>query len=384
MLEIIARQNTWLPPIIDDKYIDRILKEIRVVTYDSYDWIQFVCTEPYIDFLCISVRDADMDNCVMHRFTFHENYCWNSDDEEEFEQIFLRSSYPVLYEPFCLDRIFGYYSKEYPGWHLNRYFTHPERLLDHIHHCFKRNTIKELLYKSGLDDLAFRAPKPHEVNLLATSPAEIYEVPYRVVKAVNCEYGAILLSEQRNRELLQVLNHRYPDIFKTALNDAQCSYLARLLNGDLEWPEINRLFTASRKRLSNMWSRNQYMMFVNGEETRVKQDERDKALARLDPVYEKYIDRIGIIEKQKIEFYLLDKRAEFDRDIRISNRKRDATWQERDGVYAVRYPQTINDFCREAIYMSNCLLTYLEAFVENETTILFMRKEESINTLLLH
>ncbi len=29
--------------------------------------------------------------------------------------------------------------------------------------------------------------------------------------------------------------------------------------------------------------------------------------------------------------------------------------------------------------MSNCLLAYLEAYIENDTTILFMRKEEDVN-----
>ena len=71
--------------------------------------------------------------------------------------------------------------------------------------------------------------KTHEVNLLASSPAEIYEVPHRVVKAVNCEYGAKMLSDTRNREKLNELNRRYPDMFKAALNDSQCSYLTRLL-----------------------------------------------------------------------------------------------------------------------------------------------------------
>ena len=40
---------------------------------------------------------------------------------------------------------------------------------------------------------------------------------------------------------------------------------------------------------------------------------------------------------------------------------------------------TINDFCREAVYMCNCLLTYVDAYIENDTTILFMRKTDAFN-----
>ena len=47
--------------------------------------------------------------------------------------------------------------------------------------------------------------------------------------------------------------------------------------------------------------------------------------------------------------------------------------------YMVRYLQTINDFCREAIYMHNCLMTYVEPYINNDMTLLFMRKKDDIN-----
>ncbi|MCR5156670.1 MAG: PcfJ domain-containing protein [Butyrivibrio sp.] len=381
MLEVIKREKSWYPPAIAESYIDSVLRDIHVTDRDSYDWVEFLITEPYIDILLISVRDGDKYDCCIHRFTFSEDYCWNQEEEEEFEEFFLNSKYPVLFMSSYFDRIYAYYSEKYPGWHLKRYFTNPERLLDHIHHCMKQNTIKELLYKAGLDELAVRAPKADEVNLLASSPAEIYEVPYRVVKALNCKYGAQILSDQGNRESLKELNRRYPDMFKVPLNDPQCAYLIRLLGGNLEWPEIYRLFMAGRQRLANMWSYIQYANFVSSEDSPQKREKRERLqrLANVDPVFEKYMDKIDRDELGRIAFYLLDKREEFDRDIRRSIRKRNPDWQERDGEYVVRYPQTICDFCREAVYMSNCLLTYLEAFVENETDILFMREESDVN-----
>jgi hypothetical protein len=380
MLEIIVNENKWSPPDIDVAYIDSVLKESEKTDYDSYEWIHFICTEPYIDFLQVSVRNDTEDWCELHRFTIHEDYGWDHDEEEEFERIFLKSDYPVFYEPSRLDHIYEYYSKEYPGWHLKRYHTHPERLLDHIHHCMKKNTIKELLYKTGLDELAFRAPKADEVNLLATSPAEIYEVPYRVVKSANCEQGAIMLSDDYNRRRLRELNNRYSAMFKDPLNDAQCMYLTRLMHGDLELPEIYRLFSASRPRLGKIWNYVHYTEFLYGEDARAELRRLRKGLAGVDPVYARNMDRLDQGMIRRLAYFLLDKREDFDRDIRRANRKRDYDWQERDGLYAVRYPQTINDFCREAIYMNNCLLSYLEAYVENETTILFMREEDNINT----
>lgn len=65
--------------------------------------------------------------------------------------------------------------------------------------------------------------------------------------------------------------------------------------------------------------------------------------------------------------------------IRRANRNRDESLQERGDDYIVRFPQTINDFCREAIYMSNCLLAYAEAFISNNTDILLMRDARDVN-----
>ena len=66
--------------------------------------------------------------------------------------------------------------------------------------------------------------------------------------------------------------------------------------------------------------------------------------------------------------------------IRRANRKRESSWQERGKGFVVRYPQTINDFCRESVYMSNCLLTYVDAMINGDTTILFVRREKDVNT----
>ena len=81
-----------------------------------------------------------------------------------------------------------------------------------------------------------------------------------------------------------------------------------------------------------------------------------------------------------LDYYLGNNREVYDILIRRTNRRRDNSWQERGEKYIVRYPQTINDFCREAVYMRNCLLSYTEAMLRNDTTILFMRRADDVNT----
>ena len=73
------------------------------------------------------------------------------------------------------------------------------------------------------------------------------------------------------------------------------------------------------------------------------------------------------------------KKDHYNAAIIRSNRIRSAEWEERFAGYVFRYPQTANDFCREAVYMNNCLIEYMDTLIENETTIIFMRDERDIN-----
>ena len=342
--------------------------------------ISFLSTDPYIDMLCLEIKDpVDKIYCITH-FTFSEDRQWSKEQEELFERKCLNSEYPLRYNSSDFDIIYKYYSEQYPQWHLKRYYTHEMRLLDHIHHCMTRNTAKELLYKSGVDELAIRVHDAKGVNLSATTPSGVYDnVPMRVIRAVNTEYGAELLADREYRDYLKELNSQYPDIFKDPLNDAQCEYLMRLKKGNLTNPEIYRLFLSKKGKLSYIWIHAQFLRLLSAETMREMLAEKAKLLVKVDPFYERYLTRLDTDTIYELLYYLIAKREELDKDIRRSNRKRDYDWQERYDGYVIRYPKTINDFCKESIYMSNCLMTYLEAYIENDTTIMFLRKED-VNT----
>ncbi len=379
MLEIQNRENTWKVPAINESEIERAVSEAFEYG-DRVALISFITTVPYIDFLLVEICGPTDNLYCLSRFTIHEGLYWSREKEEEFEEKVLKTCYPLYFHSSDIDHIYHYYSSQHPQWHLKRYYTHEMRLLDHIHHCMTRNTIKELIYKANLDELAVRAPKSYEINLLASSPSEIYDnVPMRILRAINTEYGAELLAKSEYREFLRELGGRYPDIFKEPLNDAQCEYLLRLKKGELTDEEIYRLFMAKRRRLGSMWIRSQYLRFVQAEASREKIFELKKELMMVDSFFGDYISGMNMETLSELVYYLTTRRKELDREIRRSNRKRDYDWQERKDGFVVRYPQTVNDFCREAVYMSNCLLAYLEAYIENDTTIMFMRKEEDVN-----
>lgn len=318
--------------------------------------------------------------------TFHEGFRWDCEEERVFVEKCLNNN-KLNYNYEAIDTIYKVYSEKYPDWKLRRYYTKPMRLLDHIYHCMRRGTAQEMLYKAGLDNLAANIEEIDEINLLSGKPSDIYGgISMRALKALNCTEGAILLSTKYNRDFVKELQMRFPDIFKEKMNDAQCKYLHYLIRGDLTVGEAGRLFAAGKQKLMEVWVPSQYSMFIWKEVKSQAAIQEVEAITSIDPIYKEYVKKLHLKaatiihnKLRELRYFLLYQREQYDKEIRRSNRSRNQDWQERNQGYVIRYPQTINDFCREAIYMCNCLLTYVDAYVNNDTTILFMRKMDDFN-----
>ena len=111
----------------------------------------------------------------------------------------------------------------------------------------RKNTVKEILYKSGLDELAIKADLIDEIDLLSTKPSDLYEgVSMRSLKALNCKDGAEMLLNREYRVFIKELQKRFATIFSDKLNDAQCRYIKRLIDGNLTVDEVGRLFMARK------------------------------------------------------------------------------------------------------------------------------------------
>ena len=384
MLEYAFKESVWFPPELNIDAINEQLDRIRSISYREY--LLFLQETPYIDAVYLIMNEGEklsMTDCI--RFVFHEDYVWDRKSEKLFIDKCLNNP-NCYFDRGAMERIFRFYSSSHPDWKLKRYFTAKLRMLDHIYACLKKNTVKEMLYKAGLDELAVVSDSIDEYDLLSTKPSDIYDgISLRTLRALNCVEGAKLLAYSYNRMFIKKLQSSYPDIFNSGMNDSQCKYLGRLIEGELTVGEAGRLYNARKRDLAKAWAPTQYNLIVERERQQMSYEHVKKMFAGIDNIYIKLLMNninqysLNMKEINKIKYYLFDAKDEYDRKVRASNRKRDYTWQERDHGYVIRYPQTINDFCREAVYQSNCLLAYVEALIHNDTTILFMRKENDVN-----
>ncbi len=375
----------WEPPVLGYDALEDLLKENAVSAEGSNDILVIFRVTPYIDAVHFhySLENKSYPQFV-NRYVFHEGYVWSPEYEYQFEEYCLRNP-RCMYSHQCIDEIFDFYSGQCPECNLKRYYTKDLRLLDHIYHCMRRGTLKEMLYKAGLDEIAFQSRFAEDIDGTASKPSDAYGgLSMRILRAVNCEAGSALLAKDKYRRFLKEMQKFFPDTFAESLNDAQCRYLKRLIDGDLTVGECGRLFKSRRTDLFFIWCKSQYDDFISRERNDEEENGLLKRIAAIDPIYADYIknktwEDMQTDARADLIFFLLVNREFYDHKIRVSNRKRNPDWQERDHGYVVRYPQTINDFCREAIYMSNCLMTYIEALIKNDTTLLFMRKTDDVN-----
>lgn len=376
-------KRTWEPPEIDEARLLDIYYSENIGEWDGQEKLVIIRTTPYVDSILVRYSNGYVQE---NRFVFYDGYKWDYEQEMLFEDCMENKSLQVSHEK--LDEIFRFYNDNYPDWKLQRYYSKPLKLLDHIYSCMTRRSTKEILYKAGLDELAANIEMLDEVNLLAGTPTEIYDgLSIKLLRKLNCRAGARMISVGKRREFVKAVYQKFPEAFREVLNDAQCRYLTYLMDGDLTVGEAGRLYKARAVNLGMMWAPYQYKNFIWGERLKEGVLRDAKMISEIDPIYREYIAELDLTNNKDIEgsvnplrYYLISQREQHDRLIRRSNRKRDPQWQERDNGYVVRYPQTINDFCREALYMHNCLLTYVDAFLNNDTTILFMRKSDDFNT----
>ena len=141
MLEISFKENTWNPPELDKEVLTSLgieciqgkRKLARGGSFPYCDAFIIVRFWPYIDSVFVPEGAVEaMDPESMNRFVFHDDYCWDFEDEIFFEEHILNNP-QCSYSYDCLDGIYEYYSKQHPDWNLQRYYTNDLRLLDHMY-----------------------------------------------------------------------------------------------------------------------------------------------------------------------------------------------------------------------------------------------------------
>ena len=300
------------------------------------------------------------------RFVICEGYRLSAKKESRFLEY-------VREKQLCYEQPDNFYSKLnelYPSRYLVHYighrpywFSQTGQQLEYHYYISHRSGAKELLYKSGLIDIAWNLHKIPSLNLAGTTPESIIGMPLKLLRILDCSEKVGYLFKEDTIELCKKTYSEFRDqIGNEYPSDAQWEYLCSLSNGDsrfnaglyealkyADWRDDTLEKYKQFKQLSNELKN----VICIGTIRPKNIEHAVSMLESLKKYKDSRVDDIADFEsiRQKYEYYSDD--------------------------YIVVMPRTSVDIFKEAYYQGNCLMSYMERVLNGETYILFLRKRES-------
>lgn len=254
----------------------------------------------------------------------------------------------------------------------------------------RKNTPKEILYKAGLDELANNIYLMDEINLLPDTPSDLYDgINIEILNNLNCKKGALLLSSKNNRIAIKQIIKHSSKIFQKKLNDAQCQFIAYLINTYFICEDIENIFFSFSEKLSQLWNEEQVDILINQKDTKDKMEFVIicAKIEKTDVIYKKYLKRALIgycrpelkLERAKeLNKILFEDKEKINKKIEQSNKMRGNKWYEECNGITIEYPKTVDELCKNNVYMDDEPTLYLNNIIDCKMTILFMRRSDNI------
>lgn len=359
--------NAWEPEPINMGEI--MLKSKNILHAPEQDICIILDRDKYIELVLMN----DYVKSFFYRFIIASDYSWSYEEEYRFGEL-VRCEKPA-FDYVDLYYLYEKYSSKHTDWQLQYSKKEPLMLLDHIYSCLHRNSVKETLYKAGLNEIAINIDDVEEYNLIGSSPSDILSgLTVRTLRAINSIDGIELLKESWKRDVLYLLQQRYSWIFRRNLTPMLCRFLDFLIMHEEDIEDIAHKFNYHYKTVEHMRSDEVYSEF----EFMLSKGEQIKKIFGKNIFKER-----TMIYIREIYFYMIENRAEWNEKIMSSNKKRNMDYEYEDDEFTAFYPTNIKEYVMEAENQSNCLLGYLDNFVRNKTDIMLLRRSNEKNQSLV-
>lgn len=322
-------------------------------------------------FVQIYVLDYMLYPFVFNRYIIRQGYCLNADDEREFlnyiEEMRTKKCCSLVSSE-NMQRLYDGVSVFFPSWHYINYTSNRIcEALCHLYFASHYSGVREILYKSQLNYIAYNIDLVPEYNIIGSSPRTIIEhsLPMNLLRILNQPALVHNLFAEDTITECRDIYLKYSDyIGRENISSAQWSYLERLYinNGTIGGQGFNRgLFN----RLATEWGDDIVSAYVNFFEIKrnisglrlklPKSAEITEIVRKLESVYDYKNHRI-------LENNL------------IKGRAKDTNYEFASGDYFVKMPADALDICLEAINQGNCLISYILPHANADTTIVFVRR----------
>ena len=342
-----------------------------------FPFVRKKCSKPYIE---VYVYDVMLyPQACFRRFIIRDGYRMDAETEESFFAYAKEVSKDSCSEEW-IAKFIGDANAAFPDWHLRRYsigfwdrdhgLTEIEMILTHIYYASHHSGPREILFKADLYNIAFRLDKVYSYNIIGTTPSSIMNMPLKLLKIMN------------QRLLVDFLGYKEEVDKALRTYELYAGYMGKEIPKAEQWEYLTKLASDGTfaghgfmRRLYNILGRREFVAPLDCyEEYITLSDSLPPELRMRLPYPDNIWDAIETL-KDISYYYTFDSES----DALIRDRKKQTIYDYKGEKYFVTLPANVTEFCREAISQGNCLLEYIEKHAAGETTILFLRKNDSPN-----
>lgn len=311
------------------------------------------------------------------RFVLAPGFKLQNEKEERLEEK-LKSkciSY-VFLEKGCLEEI-----KKMSAPYLDNVSVVSHILLGYYFISFKAG-LRELLFKCGLDYLSFNIECFEEINLMATTAEELFEMPLKALRLFNNSDMYMGLKSHTDR-MIKARTYTFFSSYlcsEETLTEAQWDYLfkARRYERDQKTHgygvKFNRSVFAQLAKVKDNSYADMYLEYI---ELKACLGYRvwDNHLPSLEDIE----DELGIIRER----YRFESSREYIDEGLGFYYKETCIYEYQNSNYRVWIPKKLDDFLEMADWMRNCIADYAFDVASGEAMILFVDIKDENNRLNL-
>ena len=376
--DIIERE---FPPVGERNFlIMRDESELRWAETVVCPWVsKDTKGEPFVDlYIWDPVRRREgAENPV--RFVLSPGYALSFDEEE---RLFEYCHKDILLMPsawgkkFCADFAETFPQLHFPGEdtgdifadrgmrrRISGEFLEYGRMIEQVYFSMHRSGAREILYKAGLDNIAFMLDRVDEYNIIGASPEEILGLPLQLLRILNQKGFLKIIFDAGQRRKAERVYRSY------------ANYLGKMLPTCYQWRYLERIYEENEP-----FKRSHYRVYARAADAGDYDGYRyylhyKDALGPMNPYRKtpKPEDLWRVVTVMSRIGRLLNDEERFNKD--IERHSGDVQLDYEDEKYRVVVPKTVRELIHEATGQKNCILESVPQIARGETHIVFLRKK---------
>ncbi len=336
-----------------------------------------VCVFPFLGLNCDGIRYIDIyiwDATIPKMYTRFVMSDGMRFDEKDLERFINYIRTPTLMvDEGLFNRMTDHLSDlriwNYKKYNINEY----DRAFEHLYYASHHSGAKEILYKSGLDRIAYCLDELPSYNPIGSTPEAIigYDIPLRLLRIMN---NRDMIRKLMSEESIEIIKKVYSEFSGyIPKNESPTMYQWKYLEDLHEYGSFGGcgFKRALYNRLSKVEYLNEYEEYALYLELKgfLRKTYGIKTDKKIPNTYS--LDSVVKTMKKLVAYFNTDHSVI---DERILERKKSENYEYIGEKYVVYMPCSVEEILYEALEQKNCLADYVDEHANGNTTLIFIRE----------